>query len=327
MTSPPDDRLTLISRPAAGSVFGDYRARKSGNTLRRQKTDLARFCEFLAAAGRRVGDLANDPGAWAGITREIVEAFRSWMLDQGDAIRSVNARLSTVKTYIRLAAEAGAVSDQQHAMIRTVSGFSPQEGRQINQTREQTRRGHKKAAAVPISDDQADRLKNQPDTPQGRRDALLMCLLLDHGLRVGEVASLRVGDLDLIAGMMSLYRPRLDLRQTHKLTADTLRAALAYFDAGDAPPATDAPLLRASRKGGVLTAAGMSERAITKRVRVLGESAGLAGLSAHDCRRYWATYWAARVNPAQLKQAGGWASMTTVDRYIAASQIAADGLA
>ena len=33
----------------------------------------------------------------------------------------------------------------------------------------------------------------------------------------------------------------------------------------------------------------MSERAITDRVRVLGESVGLDGLSAHDCRHYWAT--------------------------------------
>jgi site-specific recombinase XerD len=43
---------------------------------------------------------------------------------------------------------------------------------------------------VKLERDQVAALKTQPDTPQGRRDALLMCLLLDHGLRVGEVAIL-----------------------------------------------------------------------------------------------------------------------------------------
>jgi hypothetical protein len=50
---------------------------------------------------------------------------------------------------------------------------------------------------VHIAQKQAKKLKSQPDTPQGRRDALLMCLLLDHGLRVGEVARLQVSDFDL----------------------------------------------------------------------------------------------------------------------------------
>jgi len=33
----------------------------------------------------------------------------------------------------------------------------------------------------------------------------------------------------------------------------------------------------------------MIERAITKRVATLGRAFGVARLSAHDCRHYWAT--------------------------------------
>jgi len=315
------------NRAAAGHVFEDYRARKADNTIRRHDNDLARFAEFLAAAGIPGGDLAGDPEAWRGVTWGIVEAFRNWMIDQGDAINSVNARLSTVKAYAKLAAKAGAISDQEHALIRTVSGYSQKEGKRIDERRDQSRRGAKKAAAVQITDDQAARLKEQPDTPQGRRDALLMCLLLDHGLRAGEAAALTVGDLDLKAGTMDLYRAKVDLQQRHKLTADTLRAATAYFSAGDAPLPADAPLLRASVKSGALTAAGMTERSITRRVAVLGEQIGIDGLSAHDCRHYWATYWAGKTDPFRLKQAGGWASLATVDRYVEASQIANDGMA
>lgn len=325
--SPMIEAGQAANRTAAQHVFEDYQSRKSDNTLRRHQTDLTRFAEFLAQAGLAAGDLMHDPDTWEGITWGIVEAFRNWMTQQGDAVNSINARLSTVKTYAKLAAKAGVISDQEHALIRTVSGYSSKEGRRIDERRDQVRRGAKKAAAVRITDEQAQALKTQPDTPQGRRDTLLMCLLLDHGLRVGEVAALKVSDLDLKAGVMTLYRPKVDLLQTHKLTADTLRAAHAYFDARNIPEQPDAPLLCASRKGGILTDAGMSERAITQRVKVLGEAVGIAGLSAHDCRHYWATYWAGRVNPFQLKQAGGWASMTTVDRYVEASQIANEGMA
>ena len=124
--------------------------------------------------------------------------------------------------------------------------------------------------------EQAKALKEQPDTPQGRRDALLMCLLLDHGLRCGEAALLEVNDFNPKEGAMSFYRPKVDKEQTHKLTADTLRALRAWLDSGDCAPL--GPVLRGSRKGGELTDAGMSERAITKRVRYLGEQIGIEGL-------------------------------------------------
>jgi hypothetical protein len=49
-------------------------------------------------------------------------------------------------------------------------------------------------------------------------------------------------------------------------------------------------LLRPSCKSGdLMSGAGMSERALTERVRVLGAAVGLVALSAHDCRHYWAT--------------------------------------
>ena len=70
---------------------------------------------------------------------------------------------------------------------------------------------------------------------RGRRDALLMCLLLDHGLRVSEVADLQVTDLDLSRGLLRFYRRKVAVSQTHRLTSDTLRAAKCYLDAGDAP--------------------------------------------------------------------------------------------
>jgi len=37
-----------------------------------------------------------------------------------------------------------------------------------------------------------------------------MCLLIDHGLRVSEVADMKVTDLDIATGIMTFYRRKLD---------------------------------------------------------------------------------------------------------------------
>ncbi len=328
---------------AARNVFADYLSRKADNTIRRQGADLARFAEFLDDVGNRSGlDLgaalaefayavgafpdgpSPDADAWRGVTWGLVEGFRNWMVGQGDAVGSINVRLSTIKAYAKLATKAGALSAEELAMIRTVAGYAHKEARRIDERRETSRRGSKKSAAVHITNRQAKQLKSQPNTPQGRRDALLMCLLLDHGLRVGEVARLQVTDFDLKAGEMRFLRPKVDKVQTHKFSVDTLLALHAWFDSGDAP--RNGSLLRGSRKGGQLTEAGMSERCITDRVRVLGEQVGLEGLSAHDCRHYWATYWAKKVDVLRLQEAGGWSSMAMPRRYVEESEIANEGM-
>lgn len=71
----------------------------------------------------------------------------------------------------------------------------------------------------------------------------------------------------------------------------------------------------------------MSEGSITDRVRVLGGEVGLEGLSAHDCRRYWATHWARKVDVLRLQEAGGWSSLAMSRRYVEDSEIANEGMA
>ncbi len=317
------------NRAAALNAFGDYRTRKAANTLRRQDADLALFAEYLAEAGAGdVGDLAHDAAAWWSITWGLVEGFVKWMLLKGYAVGSVNVRLSTVKTYAQLAARAGTLEPDTLAMIRTVRSYGHREGKRIDEKREDaglpTRQGDKKAEPVSLNPKQASALKAQPNTPQGRRDRLIMALLLDHGLRVGELAALTVGAFDLKAGELRFYREKVDKVQTHRLSPDALEAARAYL-AQDAPAI--GPLLRGSRKGGKLTEAGMTARRISARVRTLGRAVGLRRLSAHDCRHFWATQ-AARSGTQvdRLQDAGGWASPAMPLRYVEAAAIANEGV-
>jgi len=313
------------NQAAARHRFADYQTRRAEETLRRQQADLGLFQDFLAQLGIPSGDLMHDPQAWQGMSWGLVEAFIQWQLREGYAIPSINVRLSTIKTYARLAMQAGSLSPQDYALIRAVQGYNQQEKRRLDSRRPRHRVGFKKAAPVLLTAEQAAALKSQPDTPQGRRDCVMMCLLLDHGLRVGELAALVVEELDLNQEVLRFYRPKVGKEQIHRLTMDTLNALRAYATSGDLPSA--GPLLRRSLKNGQLGKSGMSERAITQRVNVLGQTLGIFCLSAHDCRHYWATS-AARhgTDPFSLQQAGGWSSLAMPRRYVEDNEIANEGV-
>jgi len=333
---------------AAAGVFAEYTGAKAQNTLIAQRIDLATFTDYLhtATAGAGCPDaerLQSEASAWRGMTHGLVKGFVLWMLEHGFAIASVNRKLSTVKVYANLAYAADVIGEKEASLIRTVTGYGGTKGKRQDDKRKNkglaTRKGYKKAVNVELDKDQVQLLKTQPDTPQGRRDAVIMCLLLDHGLRVGELANLPVKGQVLTGeglrnvgvflgkdkngadtGKFVFYRPKVDKVQTHELRGEALAAVVRWL-------ATDAPkeglLLRGSRKGGHLTGAGMSERAITERVRSLGEAIGVKGLSAHDCRHSWAT----RVNDAgtdafALRDAGGWSSLAMPSKYVGRAAIA-----
>ena len=312
---------------AAAAAFADYTSRKSNNTVRSQHADLATWANFYSAMGivATADQLQTTPQSWHGVTWGMVAAFTKWMLSEGYAISTINRKLSTVKVYAALAAKSGVISADDMQMIKAVTGYSHAESKRINERRTRSRVSTKKQAHTAISASQAAELrKRQNDTPQAARDSLIMALLLDHGLRVGEVAGLKRHDFDWEAGTFSFYRPKVDATQTHRMTAATRAAFVAYVIAG-AP--TSGQLLRSSRKNGELGKPGMSERAITARVGVLGRSLGIDGLSAHDCRHYWASQAARSGTDAfALRDAGGWSSLAMPSRYVEAAAIANSGV-
>jgi integrase len=158
-----------------------------------------------------------------------------------------------------------------------------------------------------------------------------MALMLDHGLRVCEVALLTTADFDIETGELKFYRPKVDKIQTHKLTSRTLDAAKRYFER-EAPPSDSVWRASASKADGkactgMLTAQGLSALAITKRVETLGRMIGVEGLSAHDCRHHWATQAARSGTPIdRLQDAGGWSSPAMPLRYVESAKIANEGV-
>jgi integrase len=322
----------VANEQAALGTFADHTARKGDNTIRRKRADITLFENFLHSAGVPASDLFDNPHAWRGVTWGIVKSFAEWQLQKSYAVTSINGRLSTIRTYAKLAAQAGAITAEESILIASVKGYDSKEAKHIDDKRRAeglaTRAGAKKSEAVTIPADIAEVLKQQPDTLQGRRDALIMCLLLEHGLRMEEVAILTAKAFDLKAGTITFYRPKVHKTQTHELTADTRKAAWAYLKHAPA----DGIIWRKSSKGTGKPSSQMSEasatREINKRVELLGRHAGIEGLSPHDCRHFWATYQArnnTRVD--RLRNAGGWNSPAMPMRYIEAAHIANEGTA
>ena len=320
------------------------------------------------AAGRHAqiplvngADFMNRPAAWEGVTWGIVEGFVQWQLQEGYAVSTVNARLTTIRVYAEMAAKAGYIDPREAVLIKSVKGFSRQGGLNVDERREEadvptridevtyaykpegarrtkvvTRRSTKKERARLLSDEEAEALKQlRSQSPQGYRDALLLCLLLDHGLRASEAALLTIGDFDLGAGELTFYRPKVKGTDqewaTHKLTPETAAAARTYIfeEKHPTPLLEDAPLLLATTRllndgsgGDLIAGRPLSRVRISERVKWLGRQSGMPKLAAHDCRHYCATKMARLgYGVDELMAWFGWTSAQTAVRYIAAAEV------
>lgn len=264
----------------------------------------AYFCQYRAAA-------------WKDVTAEVVRGFANWMLEQGYSVATVNNRLSAIRVYARLAHEGGAISKDELARIRGVSGFSEEERQKINKNRATTRVGHKKRGAIEIEREKLEKLKStHPRTPQGARDRVLMTLMVDLGLRASEMVVLDVESVRE-SGYLHVFRPTLNDTVRLPLSDDAKKAIRAYKK----HMRKSGTLLRGSRKSGKLTDEVMSKRAIGQRVKVLGRSVlDIPSLSPHDLRHSWALYTAADSTVDDLKFLGGWSDAQTPMRYIEQAQ-------
>ncbi len=145
-----------------------------------------------------------------------------------------------------------------------------------------------------------------------------MCLLIDHGLRVGEVSWLPLVSIDRQTRLVKIHHRKVNLRDVHEMSPDTLNALDEYLK--HYTPVTF--LLVGNGDDGRYT-----ESAITHHVAVIGRKIGIDALSPHDCRHFMAWYQALEnVSINKLRQAGGWKTLVMPDRYIGNNVIANEGI-
>lgn len=307
--------------------------RLAPNTIKSRKQAAGLWRSFMYNIGVNSLDMnfEEDPAAWAGVGASVIEVFQRWMLQSGFAINTVNQRVSAIRWYCQLAARAGFISGDALAMINSVRLIRHSEGMKIDEKRPVSRVGRKKSSSVQMSQYHVSRTKAMPATdPRSIRDRLLMCLMLDQAMRVGEVVILEVENFDLEESTVRFFRPKTGETHTHALTESTLLALGEYLALPNAPKS--GRLLKATTKGGNLAGDDwkfqyISESAIDKIIRKYGESIGLPGLSAHDFRHSAATR-AARggTDLRALMSFGGWKSASTVERYLDKQKVHNEGV-
>ncbi|MGB1251760.1 MAG: tyrosine-type recombinase/integrase [Candidatus Promineifilaceae bacterium] len=308
--------------------FIEYNRLKSDATLRTYRAGLRVFAEFLNGhIGTEIDAdaLQTNPQAWRNISFGLIDAFKQWMLRNGYSVSSINNRLSAVRVYAKLAASAGTIGRIESLEIGDVRGYAGKEAQRIDERREVTRIGLKKERHTSIAEADLARFREPMDKrDRAVRDAFIRCIMIDMGLRVGEVVRLTVEGVDMERGVISFFRPKVHTTQTHNLPRTVRLALETYLRLA---PKSGRLLCGSKRNGKLNHQRGMSESNIALMVKRSGQLLGYERLSPHDFRHSWATR-AARsgTDLFVLQEAGGWNSLVMPRRYVEKQKIANQGL-
>jgi integrase/recombinase XerD len=146
----------------------------STNTIQAYRRDVSKFAEFSAKRGQDLND----------IQRSDIVDFLASLYKRGLDSRSVARHLVTIRNFFRFALIEGYIVDDPAATIE-----SPK---------------FRQALPEFLSLDEVNQLLRQPDRNSvvGLRDQAMIELLYSCGLRVSELCSLRVADLEMQTGCL-----------------------------------------------------------------------------------------------------------------------------
>ena len=149
--------------------------RLAANTVLAYQRDLARLCAFAKQMNRGL----------AALDRSDLEAFVRELMVSGLSPRSVARHVASVRGFYRFLVLDGHLTASPADDVQAPRAWP----------------------ALPrfLSLDEVDRLLDQPDTetPGGLRDRALLELLYATGMRVSELVTLRVGDVNLDRGLLT----------------------------------------------------------------------------------------------------------------------------
>jgi integrase len=148
----------------------------------------------------------------------------------------------------------------------------------------------------------------------GRRDEAIIRLLVDSGTRRGEVLGLRVEDVDLDTGLVTVTGKGSRTR-TVVVGATTVAAIDRYLRARAKRPDAAFEWLCLGRKGR------LRETGLAQLVRERGVQAGLPGLHPHAFRHAYAHHMlAGGMQESDLMAIAGWRSPQMLRRYEASTR-------
>jgi integrase/recombinase XerC len=160
-----------------------YEKRYSEHTVTAYKKDLDQFFSF---GNELVGDFCVE-----GIDSDIVRRWVVSLMEGGISPRSINRKISTLKSYFRFIIREGVIESNPMDLV-----ISP-----------------KMAKKLPcfVKENEMDVLLDGdyfPDNFEGVRDKAIINLFYGTGMRLSELKEVKLQDLDFIKGVVKVYGKR-----------------------------------------------------------------------------------------------------------------------
>ncbi|MQA12954.1 MAG: tyrosine-type recombinase/integrase [Pseudonocardiaceae bacterium] len=144
-----------------------------------------------------------------------------------------------------------------------------------------------------------------------RRDAAIVRLCLETGVRIGEVVAMTTADVDLARGLATVRRGKGGKARTVAFGPATGSAIDRYIRARRRHVLADRPALWLGEKG-----YGYSYEAAYRSLGRRAAAAGIAGFHPHRLRHAFASRWLAAGGSEQgLMVTAGWTRREMLDRY------------
>jgi tyrosine recombinase XerC len=141
----------------------------SEHTVRAYARDLADFVSFLEA---------EEIDEWGQVTRNVLRHYLNWLFAKGYERRSIARKLSSVRSFFNFLARMGHISVNPAIDLK------------------QPRLPQRLPTTLEVTEVELLLSAPNPSTPRGLRDKAILELLYATGLRVSEVANLRLNDID-----------------------------------------------------------------------------------------------------------------------------------
>ncbi len=253
--------------------------------------DVRQFFSFLSSS---LGKSLDDVDIEADVSIPYIRMFFSSLRRKGCCGRSIGRKLSSLRSFFRFLFSNGYISRDPVSLFKNPKV--------------------EKKLPVFLTEEQIERLLNlqYPNDFSGCRDRAIVEILYSTGLRVGELVSLNIDDLDLRAGMLRVIGKgrRERIAMVGRYAAKAVKEYLLFRErlAGDREPA-----LFVNKFGKRLTA-----RSVQNIIRKRMIEAGIwrEGISVHTIRHSFATHLLNRgANLREVQELLGHKNLITTQIY------------
>jgi integrase/recombinase XerD len=260
--------------------------RKSPGTIRTYSDGVTKFLRWCA-----------DTGHPAELTRPNVQAFLADLIDDGMEGNTARSRDLALKRF------AAWLLDEGEITANPLIGLKPPKA--------------DLKVVQALTDDQLKRFLRacQGKSLMDRRDEAIVRLMLEAGMRAGEVVGMQVSDVDLSRGIVTITRGKGGRGRIAPFGPQTAQALDRYLRARRAHRLADTGALWVGGGG-----KGFGYHGLSAALKARAEAAGIQGFHLHLMRHTAATRWLRAGGSEQgLMSVAGWQTRSMLDRYTSAS--------